>query len=255
MTGVALAGAAALLLSSCSAMHLAEAMLGTSRPNEKIVGQLFAMGGGGRARIGPDGVARISVVHDRGNTLLKPAVIMVSRPGPIEILVSNNDAQSHLAVVLPSDGNMMALELPARRSGVARVNLGTPGMYLFGDGMGNHLGLGMMGAILVEGNVPQEARLDRPRRSSVTRMAPTMLPPANFRRSTTNVGRFRPATPATGSARPCTRPIQGPRKRAGGSRCGARMLGANAAHLARLLKAEPYSGLPQKKEGDGRERQ
>jgi hypothetical protein len=38
-------------------------MVGTSDPKKKILGQLFALGGGGKVRFGNDAVARKSVEH------------------------------------------------------------------------------------------------------------------------------------------------------------------------------------------------
>lgn len=155
--------AASLVLSGCGMTRLMQAMLGTSDPKERILGQLFAVGGGGKAETGTDGVARIAVEHRPQETIWRPAVIMVDRPGDLEITFANRNPQNHLMVVAPSSGNMMALDLPPLRSGRARVHLGSPGMYMFADAMGNHMGRGMMGMIVVGGEVPAGARLDRPR--------------------------------------------------------------------------------------------
>jgi PQQ system protein len=153
---------AGLLLSGCGMMRLMKTMLGTSEPNEKILGQLFAVGGGGKARFGADGVARVSVEHRPMETVLHPAVINMDRPGDLEFTVHNNNPQAHLMIVVQSDGGMKAIDLPPLTSGRARVHFGTPGMYLFMDAIGNHMGRGMMGMIVVEGEVPREAKLDRP---------------------------------------------------------------------------------------------
>jgi PQQ system protein len=42
------------------------------------------------------------------------------------------------------------------------VELDAPGLYWFGCPVGNHAGRGMLGFLFVEGDVPPEARLDRP---------------------------------------------------------------------------------------------
>lgn len=154
--------AAALLTSGCSMVRLMEAMSGTNEPNEKILGQLFAVGGAGKAEIGTDGVARITVEHRPQETIWRPALIMMDRPGELEIRFSNNNPQGHLMVVIPSDGGNVALDLPPLHDGRARVRFGTPGMYMFADAMGNSMGQGMMGMVVVEGEVPAEAKLDRP---------------------------------------------------------------------------------------------
>lgn len=54
---------AASLLGACGKTRLMEAMVGTNETNKKILGQMFAVGGGGKAAIGSDGIARIAVEH------------------------------------------------------------------------------------------------------------------------------------------------------------------------------------------------
>lgn len=146
----------------CAKMNLMEAMLETNEPNEMMLGQMFAVGGAGEAEAGGDGTARIEIMHEAGTTIFSPSVVMMDEPGELEVTFHNNNPHSHLMVVVPSDGGRMALDLPPRRSGIARVSFGTPGMYVFMDAMGNHMGRGMMGMILVSGETPAEARLERP---------------------------------------------------------------------------------------------
>ena len=43
------------------------------------------------------------------------------------------------------------------------VRLDQPGLYSFGCPASNHAGRGMLGLAIVKGDVPAEARLDRPR--------------------------------------------------------------------------------------------
>ncbi|MEX2494784.1 MAG: MSMEG_3727 family PQQ-associated protein [Woeseia sp.] len=151
-----------LLLSGCGMARLMEGMVQTNEPNERMLGQLFAVGGGGKADIGDDGIARIAVEHHPEETVWRPAVILMDRPGDLEILFRNRNPQNHLMIVASSDGGMRALDLPPLQTGRARVHFGTPGMYMFADAMGNHMGRGMMGMVVVGGEVPDEARLDRP---------------------------------------------------------------------------------------------
>lgn len=151
------------LLSGCAMMHLMKTMGSTAEPNEKIPGQLFAAGGGGTAGFGADGVARITVEHRAGETILRPAVISMAHPGELELTFTNNDPQAHLMMAMASDGGMQTLNLPALKAGRMRVHLGTPGMYMFANAMGNMMGRGMMGMVIVGGEVPQDAKLDRPR--------------------------------------------------------------------------------------------
>jgi PQQ system protein len=160
--GWALFLAAALLITGCAKMQLMETMKKTNEPNELMLGQMFAVGGGGEAELGDDGVARITVSHFAEETIFRPSVITMTEPGDLEITFENNNPHNHLMVVVPSYGSRKVLDLPPLTVGKARVRLGTPGLYMFIDAMGNHMGRGMMGMISVAGEVPEEAKLDRP---------------------------------------------------------------------------------------------
>jgi PQQ system protein len=156
----ALAYALLLTASSCT---LIEAMLGTRAPNRLIPGQLFANGGGAHAEVGADGVARVSVVRKPKETIFHPALIVMRHPGDLEITFSNDDPQAHLLIAAQSDGGQQVLDLPPLQAGRTRVHYGTPGLYLIGDALENDMGQGMMAFVMVEGEVPPDAKLDRPR--------------------------------------------------------------------------------------------
>ena len=141
---------------------LVEAMLGTSRPNHRIPVQLFAKGGGSHATVGADGVARVSVERRPREVVLRPSLILMNQPGDLVITFSNNDPQAHLLLVAQSDGAEQVLELPPQEAGRVRVHYGTPGLYLIADAMANEMGQGMMGFVMVQGEVPAPAKLDRP---------------------------------------------------------------------------------------------
>jgi PQQ system protein len=53
--------------------------------------------------------------------------------------------------------------LPVHTGGRARLRLDQPGLYSFDYPIANHAGRGMVGLILVSGEVPSEAKLDGPR--------------------------------------------------------------------------------------------
>jgi PQQ system protein len=159
----ALAALAALLLAGCSMLPLVRAMIGTRAPNRMIPGQLFANGGGAEASIGADGIARATVEHRPKETILHPSLILMERPGDLEITFSNNNPQAHLLLVAPSDGGQVALELPPMQAGRMRVHYGSPGLYLMADAEGNQLGQGMMLFVMVRGEVPEAAKLSRPK--------------------------------------------------------------------------------------------
>jgi PQQ system protein len=75
---------------------------------------------------------------------------------------ANEDEAFHIAF-MPSNDNRRVLELPVKQRGTVRVRLDAPGLYWFGCPVSNHAGRGMLGLVLVKGDVPAEAKLDRPR--------------------------------------------------------------------------------------------
>jgi PQQ system protein len=130
-------------------------------PNEAMIGRLFAHGGLSRARVAADGVMhdRVRVRHHA--MLWEPSIIVLSRPGTVELIVANEDEGTHVAY-FPSEAADQVLVLPAHRAGRVRITLDAPGMYTFADAVSNSAGQGMLGIILVEGDVPAHARLARP---------------------------------------------------------------------------------------------
>jgi PQQ system protein len=131
-------------------------------PNEALVGRLFATGGLSRADLGKDGVFRDRVRVPKDEYLWYPAIITMQRGGTLELDVTNEDHRVH-AVNIQSNGARQLLRLPAATRGVIRIQLDTPGMYWFGCPVENHGTRGMLGFVFVKGEVPPEARLDRPR--------------------------------------------------------------------------------------------
>jgi PQQ system protein len=131
------------------------------RQNEDIVGRLFPHGGLVHAALGGDGVMRAAVNVYPNTFLWEPAVIRMPRGGALEIEFANHDHSLHMAFV-PSEGDRQLLELPPRSRGFARITLAQPGLYWFGCPVSNHAGRGMLGLILVPGEVPATAKLDRP---------------------------------------------------------------------------------------------
>jgi PQQ system protein len=131
-------------------------------PNEALVGRLFATGGLSRADLGQDGVFRDRVRVPKDEYLWYPAIITMTRGGTLELDVTNEDHRVH-AVNIQSNGSRQLLRLPAATRGVIRIQLDTPGMYWFGCPVENHGTRGMLGFVFVKGEVPPEARLDRPR--------------------------------------------------------------------------------------------
>lgn len=129
--------------------------------NEAIIGRLFAHGGLTRARLDPDGVMRDKVHIPVNEYIWKPAIVVMPQGGSLELDVTNEDHQHHM-VYMPHNGEREVLDLPAQTRGVIRVELDQPGYYWFGCPVANHATRGMLGLVLVKGEVPPEARIDRP---------------------------------------------------------------------------------------------
>jgi PQQ system protein len=132
-------------------------------PNEEIIARLFAHGGLGHAKVGGDGVMRATVRVPKGEYIWYPAIIVMPRGGELELDFYNEDPFSYHAAFLPNVGNRHALFLPINSRGRARIRLDQPGLYWFGCPVANHAPRGMLGFIMVSGEVPPEAKLDRPR--------------------------------------------------------------------------------------------
>jgi PQQ system protein len=131
-------------------------------PNEAIVARLFAHGGLSHATLGADGVFRDRIYIPTNEYVWQPAIVVMPRAGELELEFHNNDESVHIAF-LPSTGERETLVLPVKSGGRARIRLDQPGLYWFGCPVANHAGRGMLGLVLVEGEVPSQAKLDRPR--------------------------------------------------------------------------------------------
>jgi PQQ system protein len=130
-------------------------------PNKALVAQLYAIGGLGHVQEGSDGVMRVNIAVPPHRFMWQPAIIDMPHGGLLELQFSNYDDAFHMAY-LPSDGGRQVLELPVHQGGVARIRLDQPGLYWFGCPVADHVGRGMLGFIFARGNIPTEARLDRP---------------------------------------------------------------------------------------------
>ena len=144
-------------------LRLVNELAHLDRQNEFIVGRLFAHGGAGKAVLGDDGVSRIKVKVVEGEYLWNPAVIVMKHGGSLEVEFSNPDTFAHHAAYLPSNGSRLLMALPPLANGSARLHLDGPGLYWFGCPVSNHAGRGMLGLVVVGGEVPDEAKLDRPK--------------------------------------------------------------------------------------------
>jgi PQQ system protein len=130
-------------------------------PNEAVLARLFATGGLAEARVGDDGVMRSAIRIREDQLIYEPAIIVMPRAGELELAVRNEDETVHL-LYLPSNGQRQVLVLQQHKGGTARIRLDHPGLYTMACPVSNHAGRGELGIILVEGETPPDARLDRP---------------------------------------------------------------------------------------------
>jgi PQQ system protein len=129
--------------------------------NKATLGRLLMHGGTEKAEEGPDGRMRARVRIPPDQLVWEPSIIVMPHGGDLEIEVTNDDENTHCAL-FPSNGDSQFIWLPNNSRGTASINLDGPGYYWFSSPIGNDEGRGLVGAIVVLGDVPQEARLDRP---------------------------------------------------------------------------------------------
>jgi PQQ system protein len=135
---------------------------GLDRPNRAIVGRLPVHGGRlGYAEEGPDGRLRAQVRIGPDELVWDPSTLVMPHAGDLELELVNDDQNTHCAL-LPSNGDQQFLWLPNNSRGTASLNLDGPGCYWFSSIIGNDEGQGLIAAIVVLGDTPPEARLDRP---------------------------------------------------------------------------------------------
>jgi PQQ system protein len=130
--------------------------------NKAIIARLFPHGGLTRASVGKDGVMRSEISVPKDEMIWKPAIVVMPRGGTLQLDIQNEDEAHHMAF-MPSDGERQVLDLPPKTRGQVTIELSQPGLYWFGCPVANHAGRGMLGLVLVKGEVPESARLDRPK--------------------------------------------------------------------------------------------
>jgi PQQ system protein len=115
----------------------------------------------GYAEEGPDGRLRARVRIPPDEMAWDPSVVVMPHAGALELELVNDDQNTHCAL-LPSNGDQQFLWLPNNSRGTATLELDGPGRYWFSSIIGNDEGQGLIAAIVVLGETPPEARLDRP---------------------------------------------------------------------------------------------
>jgi PQQ system protein len=134
---------------------------GLDKQNGATLGRILGRGRVGRAEEGPDGKMRATVRILEDQLVFDPGVLVLPHAGEVEIEFFNDDKNTHCAV-LPCNGDYKFIWLVNHSRGTANLELDGPGYYWYGSRTGNDEGRGLTAAIVVEGDAPPEAKLDRP---------------------------------------------------------------------------------------------
>ena len=131
------------------------------RQNGTTLGRMLGRGSVGFAEDGPDGKMTATIRIPEDELVYEPVVLVLPHAGEVELTLINDDKNTHCAV-LPSNGDMQFIWLVNSSKGTATLHLDGPGYYWYGSRTGNDEGRGLTGAIVVQGDAPPEAKLDRP---------------------------------------------------------------------------------------------
>jgi PQQ system protein len=143
-------------------MRAAADVPGLDTQNGAILGRLPLHGARiGYAEEGAHGRLRARVRIPPDELVWDPSILVMPHAGDLDLELVNDDLNTHCAL-LPSNGDQQFLWLPNNSRGTASLNLDGPGCYWFSSIIGNDEGRGLVAAILVLGDTPLEARLDRP---------------------------------------------------------------------------------------------
>lgn len=138
-----------------------QVLAGLDKQNGAALGRIIGRGNVGQATEGPDGKMHGVIRIPEDQISWDPAVLVLPHGGEVEIELVNDDYNTHCAV-LPSNGDSKFIWLTCLSKGTATLTLDGPGYYWYGSPTGNDEGRGLTGVIAVLGDVPAEARLDRP---------------------------------------------------------------------------------------------
>jgi PQQ system protein len=131
------------------------------RQNGATLGRMLGRGTIGEAEEGSDGKMRAKIRIPEDELVFDPGVLVLPHDGEVELEFINDDKNTHCAV-LPCNGDYKFIWLVNHSKGTATLELDGPGYYWYGSRTGNDEGRGLTGAIVVQGDTPEEARLDRP---------------------------------------------------------------------------------------------
>jgi PQQ system protein len=129
--------------------------------NKATIGAVLGTGSIAKATERPDGTMEATIRIPEDAMSWDPAVLIMPHAGTIELTIINDDKNTH-ACLLPSNGDKKFIGLLNHSKGRATLELDGPGYYWYGSPAGNDEGRGLTAAIVVTGEVPPEAKLDRP---------------------------------------------------------------------------------------------
>jgi PQQ system protein len=144
------------------ATNVKQEVPGLGKQNGAAIGRLLANGNVAHAEERPDGRMHATIRIHLDELVWDPAVLVLPHGGDLDLELINDDGNTHCAL-LPSNGDSQFIWLVNNSRGTATLSLDGPGYYWYGSTTGNDEGRGLTGAIVVMGEAPPEARLDRPK--------------------------------------------------------------------------------------------
>ena len=135
--------------------------LGLDKQNHAALGRVLGTGSIAEATERADGTMEATIRIKDDELAWDPSILVMPHGGDIDLEIINDDKNTHCAL-LPSNGDRKFIWLVNHSKGRATLNLDGPGYYWYSSPTGNDEGRGLTGAIVVLGDVPPEARLDRP---------------------------------------------------------------------------------------------
>lgn len=129
--------------------------------NKAAIGAVLNTGSIAKATERADGTMEATIRIPEDAMVWEPAVLVLPHAGTVELTIINDDKNTH-ACLLPSNGDKKFIGLLNHSKGRATLELDGPGYYWYGSPAGNDEGRGLTAAIVVTGEVPPEAKLDRP---------------------------------------------------------------------------------------------
>ena len=136
--------------------------IGLDTQNKASIGRVLGTGKIERAREDADGRMSATIRIQPDQLVFEPSVLVLPHGGQLDLELINDDQNTHCAL-LPSNGDSQFIWLVNHSRGTATLTLDGPGYYWFSSPTGNDEGRGLTGAIVVMGDTPSEARLDRPK--------------------------------------------------------------------------------------------